>query len=252
MEIYESVSAQNDHQLCTSSVMDWYQFPRSHIAKLNEHQSVQKKTFVRWINSQLNQIDLSIDDLSELRDGVALIALLVILSGQKMRPEKGTMRLHRLANACKVLSFLEEEKVKLINIRAEDIVDGNEKLLLSLIWQIIMHYCIQNKELLLQWARTASTTENSSVDIKDFTHSWRDGKAFMAILRRYRPELQYEVHLDDTNAADRLEKAFTLLEELGVDKLLNADDFRSECLDEKSIMTYVASMYSAFHNKHQN
>lgn len=228
--------------------MDWYQFPRSHIAKLNEHQTVQKKTFIRWINSQLNQINLSIGKLSDLRDGVSLIALLVILSGEKMRPEKGIMRLHQLANVRKVLSFLEAKKVKLINIRAEDIVDGNEKLLLSVIWQIIMHFCILNKDALLQWARTAST-ESSSLDIKDFTYSWRDGKAFMAIIRRYRPELTYEVHLDDMAAADTLEKAFSLGEKLGVDKLLDADDFRSQCLDEKSIMTYVASMYSAIYIK---
>ncbi len=228
--------------------MDWYRFPRSHIAKLNEHQTVQKKTFTRWINSQLNQINLHIADLSDLQDGVTLIALLVVLSGVKIKPEKGKMRLHRLANVQKVLTFLEEEKVKLINIRAEDIVDGNEKLLLSVIWQIIMHYCIENKETLLQWARTAST-ESSNVDIKDFTYSWKDGKAFMAIIRHYRPELVFEVLIDNMTATDTLEKAFTLGEKSGVDKLLNADDFCSECLDEKSIMTYVATLYRAFHNK---
>lgn len=31
-------------------------------------------------------------------------------------------------------------QIKLVNIRAEDIVDGNPKLILGLIWTIILHF----------------------------------------------------------------------------------------------------------------
>lgn len=38
------------------------------------------------------------------------------------------------------LNFLRYRKIKLVNIRAEDIVDGNPKLTLGLIWTIILHF----------------------------------------------------------------------------------------------------------------
>ena len=38
------------------------------------------------------------------------------------------------------LRFLRYKEIKLVNIRGEDIVDGNPKLTLGLIWTIILHF----------------------------------------------------------------------------------------------------------------
>lgn len=54
--------------------------------------------------------------------------------------EKGKMRFHMLQNGQMALDFLRYKKIKLVNIRAEDIVDGNPKLTLGLIWTIILHF----------------------------------------------------------------------------------------------------------------
>lgn len=45
-----------------------------------------------------------------------------------------------LQNVQLALDFLRYKKIKLVNIRAEDIVDGNPKLTLGLIWTIILHF----------------------------------------------------------------------------------------------------------------
>lgn len=45
-----------------------------------------------------------------------------------------------LHNIETVLHFLHCKKIKLVNIRSEDIVDGNPKLTLGLIWTIILHF----------------------------------------------------------------------------------------------------------------
>lgn len=45
-----------------------------------------------------------------------------------------------LQNGQMALDFLRYKKIKLVNIRAEDIVDGNPKLTLGLIWTIILHF----------------------------------------------------------------------------------------------------------------
>lgn len=50
------------------------------------------------------------------------------------------MRFHMIQNAQMALDFLRYKKIKLVNIRAEDIVDGNPKLTLGLIWTIILHF----------------------------------------------------------------------------------------------------------------
>ena len=54
--------------------------------------------------------------------------------------ERGVMRFHMLHNIDTALHFLHCKKIKLVNIRSEDIVDGNPKLTLGLIWTIILHF----------------------------------------------------------------------------------------------------------------
>ncbi|XP_042069128.1 plectin-like isoform X4 [Haplochromis burtoni] len=141
----------------------------------DERDRVQKKTFTKWVNKHLIKVRKHITDLYEdLRDGHNLISLLEVLSGvtlqQKSGPplkrayasrapplislggedeeeegaqgprEKGRMRFHRLQNVQIALDFLKQRQVKLVNIRNDDITDGNPKLTLGLIWTIILHF----------------------------------------------------------------------------------------------------------------
>lgn len=74
--------------------------------------------------------------------------LSVILSFLQPR-EKGQMRFHMLHNIDTALHFLRCKNVKLVNIRSEDIVDGNPKLTLGLIWTIILHFQVSDAFFLL-------------------------------------------------------------------------------------------------------
>jgi len=58
------------------------------------------------------------------------------------------MRFHMLQNVQMALDFLRYKKIKLVNIRAEDIVDGNPKLTLGLIWTIILHFQVSSSAIL--------------------------------------------------------------------------------------------------------
>lgn len=80
------------------------------------------------------------DLFQDLRDGQNLISLLEMLSGQNLPRERGRMRVHQLQNIQIALNYIKFRKVKLVNIRPEDIVDGNQKLTLGLIWTIILHF----------------------------------------------------------------------------------------------------------------
>ena len=113
--------------------------------KIDEREAVQKKTFTKWVNSNLLRQGFRVSDLYlDLRDGRMLLKLLEVLSGDNLpKPTRGKMRIHCLENVDKALTFLQEQLVHLENIGALDIVDGNPSLTLGLIWTIILRFQIQ-------------------------------------------------------------------------------------------------------------
>lgn len=91
---------------------------------------------------------MEVEDLfTDLADGKKLLKLLEIISGEKLgKPNNGKMRVHKIENVNKSLAFL-HTKVRLESIGAEDIVDGNPRLILGLIWTIILRFQIQEIEI---------------------------------------------------------------------------------------------------------
>ncbi|CAN7945187.1 unnamed protein product, partial [Ixodes pacificus] len=108
----------------------------------DEREDVQRKTFSKWINSQLAKADQPLvnDLFQDFRDGTRLLTLLEVLCGQELKREKGNLRVHHINNVSRALQVLEANNVKLVNISTNDIVDGNPKLTLGLIWSIILHW----------------------------------------------------------------------------------------------------------------
>ncbi|XP_063388361.1 microtubule-actin cross-linking factor 1 [Cydia fagiglandana] len=224
----------------------------------DERDAIQKKTFTKWVNKHLKKVNRHVNDLFEdLRDGLNLISLLEVLSGEHLPRERGRMRFHMLQNVQMALDFLRYKKIKLVNIRAEDIVDGNPKLTLGLIWTIILHFQISDivvgqeanvtaREALLSWARR-STAKYPGVRVTDFTSSWRDGLAFNALIHRNRPDLIDWRNIRSRQVRERLETAFHVVEkEYGVTRLLDPEDVDTHEPDEKSLITYISSLYETF------
>lgn len=60
------------------------------------------------------------------------------------KPTKGKMRIHCLENVDKALQFLKEQRVHLENMGSHDIVDGNHRLVLGLIWTIILRFQVSS------------------------------------------------------------------------------------------------------------
>ncbi|XGW21562.1 hypothetical protein V3C99_004485 [Haemonchus contortus] len=247
----------------------------------DERDGIQKKTFTKWVNKHLAKAECKVNDLFvDLRDGFSLIALLEVLTGDRLPRENGYTRFHRIQNVQYCLDFLRKKNIKLVNIRPEDIVEGNGKLTLGLIWTIILNFqvsVIKRRQLeeslqqstlsnssqvseslhasdassardaLLQWARKV-TSGYPRVNVTNFSSSWKDGLAFNAILHRYRPNLIDWNKVSDSSVSnrERLENAFAAAErEFGVDRLLDAQDVDTDHPDEKSIITYVSSLYNA-------
>ncbi|KAK4313156.1 hypothetical protein Pmani_015473 [Petrolisthes manimaculis] len=241
------------------------QFETGRIQLLREERlGIQKKTFTKWMNSFLVKARLEVVDLfTDLADGKMLLKLLEIISGEKLgKPNNGKMRVHKIENVNKSLAFL-HTKVRLESIGAEDIVDGNPRLILGLIWTIILRFQIQEieidvdeenessekksaKDALLLWCQR-KTAGYRGVSIEDFSRSWRDGMGFNALIHAHRPDIIDYSSLVQKNHIDNLNNAFDVAQnELGIARILDAEDVDTNKPDEKSIITYVASYYHTF------
>ncbi|XP_034461333.1 dystrophin isoform X10 [Hippoglossus hippoglossus] len=230
----------------------------------DEREDVQKKTFTKWVNSQLAKTGKPpvANLFSDLCDGRRLLELLEGLSGhQLVRLERGFTRVHSLNNVNRALQILQKNNVDLVNIGAADIVDGNHKLILGLIWSIILHWQVKDvmkdvmaglqqtnsEKILLSWVRQ-NTCQYPQVNVVNFSSSWNDGLAFNALIHSHRPELfDWSSVEKKTSAIDRLEHAFSKAEQhLGIDRLLDPEDVAVPQPDKKSVLMYVTSLFQVF------
>lgn len=86
----------------------------------------------------------------------------------------------QIANVNKALDFIEAKGVKLVSIGAEEIVDGNLKMTLGMIWTIILRFAIQDisveemtaKEGLLLWCQR-KTAPYKNVNVQNFHLSFK-------------------------------------------------------------------------------
>ena len=107
----------------------------------------------------------------------------------------------KMENVAMALSFLEGERIKLVSIDAQAIVDGNLKLILGLIWTLILHYSISMpmwegedeasadltpKQRLLGWIQN----KIPQLPITNFSRDWQDGRALGALVDNCAPGTQ--------------------------------------------------------------
>ncbi|XP_034970272.2 dystrophin isoform X6 [Zootoca vivipara] len=229
-------------------------------SRSDEREDVQKKTFTKWVNAQFAKFGTyPIEDLfNDFQDGRRLLELLEGLTGQKLSKERGSTRVHALNNVNKALQVLQKNNVDLVNIGSTDIVDGNHKLTLGLIWSIILHWQVKDvmknimaglqqtnsEKILLSWVRQ-STQNYPQVNVVNFTSSWSDGLAFNALIHSHRPDLfDWDSVVRQQSAVQRLDHAFNVAKRhLGIEKLLDPEDVATAYPDKKSILMYVTSLF---------
>ena len=104
----------------------------------------------------------------------------------------------KMENVALALEFLESERIRLVSIDAQAIVDGNLKLILGLIWTLILHYSISMpmwegeeegaqdltpKQRLLGWIQN----KIPQIPITNFSRDWQDGRALGALVDNCAP-----------------------------------------------------------------
>jgi len=226
----------------------------------------QARAFTRWTNAKLAPRNMKVEKLTtDMCDGIALINLLEICTGKSLGKfnKKPTMKVQKIENVQIALNFLKKEGVKLVNIGAEDIVDGDEKLILGLLWSIILRYQIatddmDDKDKDKDKGKTAPKAQNTSeanaklqllkwvqsripqYGIKNFTTDWRDGRAICALVNSFdRSQCSGHMTMNPMNALYNAREGIDGASILGVPRIVEAEEM-VENNDEHAMMTYIS------------
>ncbi|VDN96923.1 unnamed protein product [Rodentolepis nana] len=108
---------------------------------------------------------------------------------------------------------------------------------------------IAHKKALLAWVHKciSSAIKLLNIQVKDFGVSWRDGRAFCALVHSVEAECidLNKIKPDDNKA--NLEIAFRTAErDLGIPYILDVEDVDVDKPDERSIMTYIAQFLKQY------
>jgi len=197
-------------------------------------------------------------------DGLMLIALLEVLTGEKCQgkyhkvPEKD---IHKIENISIAIEFL--SKFVKVNVNSTDILQGNLKVILGLVWRLILTFQVEGEETdetkemsaaqrnklakqkLLKWCQD-TTAGHKHVNIENFQGSWYDGMAFCALVHAIDPSLMDYDSLNPENVKENLTRAFELAERhFDIPQLLDPEDICAPDVlskpDEQCFMTYLSA-----------
>jgi len=206
--------------------------------------AVQQKAFTRWCNTILEKRNLTINDLTtDLNDGILLVQLLEILTSKTIKHNrKPRIDVQKMENHSASFIALNEVGIKLVNIGPDDILQGNQKLILGLVWQMILHFKMQAKEggsankELLEWVNSKIPAYN----IKNFDKDWQSGKAICALVEAVLPgQMKLPADFKNDPVKDAEMGILKAKNNMGIPQIIDPDDLAHNP-DQLAIMTYVS------------
>lgn len=219
------------------------------------------QTFTRWVNMYLSQRNLQLNNIqTDFEDGLLFSNLAEQLSGAQLpRLKKSEMRIAKINNVSQVFHFLiHKENIKFVNTSAEDVVDGNLRIILGLVWTLIQRYQFtlpdaHNKaggddkkarsgieSTILAWVKEQLQSYPDAPNVNNFSNSWQDGKALARLADSLKPGCVNLAELTGENCQQDIEIAMRIAEEqFGVPRLLDAADM-ADNPEPHSVLTYVS------------
>eukprot|EP00808_Paulinella_micropora_P026243 g5841.t1 len=250
---------------------------------------VQVKTFLRWVNVHLEDRQLKARRMDlDWKDGRLLCHLLELLAGGDMHVAGGAAKLkfkggsadkiESLATLEAALGFVKAppQSIKLVNIGAADVYEGNLKLILGLVWTLIQHYQVQKalddgraadlgqgaaknkdsaegqKNELLRWMNAQlepyakykalgfhQRLKEGQPIVSNFTTDWQDGKVLAALTDSLDKGIMDISNLGSDPLHTTQEALEVCEDEFGFPHLVDAEDLVRGG-DENSLITYLA------------
>lgn len=220
---------------------------------------VQIKAFTAWVNSYLDRKGRGVNDLTtDFCDGVRLMEFLEMLTNRNLKYEaEPSLKVQKIENLAQGLNFITKELgVRLIGIGAEDLIDGNLKLILGLLWSLFRKVRISamggeetgkgEESGVLKWVREM-TEGYPNVYIHTFKDSFNDGMALAALIHRFNSDYIEFDSMDPKEKEVNVRKALEIAEEkLGIPKLLDPIEVVEGTVDERSMTLYLSLFNHAF------
>jgi len=242
-----------------------------------------ERLMITWANSQYKRIGAKIESLDEFADGEPLLVLMELLflpaskqvQAKKMaandgRPTlKGCTAFRKLEMVQRAMKIATDAGVRFRFISAENFVEKNRKMVLAFCYASALRFNTQGivedseegeskpksgsseKDALLAWVKERISSYN--VPVNDFTSSWVDGRAFLALVHSLCGSLNEPLEpvpfdFNEAQAAgdnnERLENAFNKAEELlKVQPLICAMDVEERNTD--AVVMYVSELSRA-------
>ena len=219
---------------------------------------LQRKIFSRWVNQKLWMSQhIKVDDIVEAcqKDPTVLLHLVEVLTEKPYtgKPIKlGKMRVQLVAAANEVLNFIYGSGVQMkIKTSAEDLIDGDEKNVLALVFSILLKFMrigdeedgpqLSAKDALLMWVQT-KTAGYEGVSVTNFTTSFHSGLALCALIHKFRPQLIDYASLKKDDKLGNLKVAMDAAEKyFGLEQYLTPQDVLK--LDECGMLVYVSEYF---------
>lgn len=230
--------------------------------------SREERAFRMWINS-LGVKDLHMNSLFEdVKDGLGLLKVidkiepgLVDWKQAEMAPNNKFKKVSN-NNYAVVLGKAKELHLSLVGIQGSDIVDGNKKLILGFVWQLMRHHTlkflaeVQSKkfggkpvtdDMIISWANDTvkqSGKDSKMTGFKDQTLA--DSIFFIDLLAAIEPRVIDWANVNEGKSPeDRLQNAryaISVARKLGATIFLLPEDIVE--VKPKMILTFIASVMS--------
>lgn len=228
--------------------------------------SREERVFRMWMNS-LNMEGVYINNLFDgVSDGVVLLKLLDSLQPGSVNWKRVTLdsasRFKKLENCNNVITIGKEMKLSLVNCGGVDILDGNKKIILAIIWQLLRKYSLQvlvtlaasegvsdiSDARVAQWANDKVRAAGKTTTMKDFKDkSTKNSLFFLDLVAAIEPRaVDFSVVTQGVTEEDLIlnaKYAISCARKLGACVFLTPEDIIET--KSKMLLTFVAALWTA-------
>lgn len=225
-----------------------------------------------WVSSMVGEPVT--DFTKDLADGLVLYKLINKIiaetgtSGYILKPvySRATFKVQKVENVDDVLKYCQLVlKINTASISADNVVEGNLKLILGLIWTLFVYATSRSislknesrsfsevRAILLKWLNDLGR-RRALPEVVNFDKDWslqrsaRPDLVFASILDFYIPNLVIYSEYAQGKKLQNLEEVISLVwDEFRIPKLAVAEDFNVLVPDEKCVIFYILQWYLFF------
>ncbi|XP_062604099.1 myosin-2 heavy chain-like isoform X2 [Saccostrea cucullata] len=211
-----------------------------------------RKVYLSWMNSILNEIGQEIEGIPNIQEGKPLCQVIDVLCG-----DSRLLQTAQETDPCDAAHYLQavvdhmiKSKVK-VTFKVQDILDGDVKSMLDILWLTILNYGIHSieqppqersvgvgKKHLLEWCQKELSTEFDSRNTLTY-NLCTTGDWFIQLLRKFVSESDLpEVRNKERELVSLLE---VLEKQQGIRQdIVNPTDVIESTIDEHTLMIYIS------------